>query len=102
LPLTGTGDVRLMNALPLKNRREPSEIIDDLIEDYGVRRVALAILSRIHKRSRPPDGVVRDRQVMEPRIDVLSDHLRRDLGLPPEGPPKAHVDLAIWARRDFF
>lgn len=96
------GYVSVMNALPLKNRREPSEIIDDLITDHGFLRVIWALAGRLIKRSRPPDAIIQKPRAYDPRIDVLSDHLRRDLGLPPEGPPKAHVDLTAWAHRDLF
>lgn len=91
-----------MNALPLKNRREPSEIIDDLIADHGFVRVIWALVGGVGRRSRPPDRIYTDEIIDTPRIDLLSDHLRRDLGLPPEGAPKACVDLSIWARRDLF
>jgi hypothetical protein len=102
MPFCASGQVSVMNALPIKNRRQPGEVIDDLIDDYGFRRVVLAIAARIIKRSRPPDGLIRSDTIDAPRINVISDHIRRDLGLPPEGPPRAHVDLSIWARRDLF
>ena len=86
-----------MNALPVKDRKFPSEIIDELIADYGFRKVALALVKRIMPRSRPPDA----RRAV-PKVGVMSDHLRRDLGLPPEDKPLAYVDLSVWARRDLF
>jgi len=53
----------------------PAEMLSSLIDRHGLRRVALALLAALLRRRRR-------------RTDAcaLSDHLRRDIGLPPGRP----------------
>lgn len=88
-----------MNALPLKPDTNVKDTLDALIDDHGLRPVLLSLLARITKRTRPPDRKVGPRGKDAPRLDLLNDHLRADLGLPPAPPSRAHIDLhALWKR----
>ncbi|PTX54142.1 hypothetical protein C8N43_2949 [Litoreibacter ponti] len=84
-----------MNALPLKSPdtlgTTLNDTLDDLIADHGLRPVLLGLLARIAKRTRPPDHKYE-------RLDLLDDHMRADLGLPPAEPHKAKVDLHLLMR----
>ena len=46
-----------MNALPIENAQTPREVIDDLVASFGLRRVLLAVITRVFRRTRPPDSV---------------------------------------------
>ncbi len=86
-----------MNALPLKTR--PQDAIDQLIADYGVIKVFLTVLTRVLKRSRPPDRARRP----DPRqLGVMDDHIRADLGLPPNQQPNLRIDLMAMNRHSIF
>ncbi|MEP1521950.1 hypothetical protein [Ascidiaceihabitans sp.] len=82
-----------MNALPLDNSHTPREVIDDLIASFGFRRVFFAVLTRVFKRSRPPDAIGFGRLCAQTSTDHLCDHLRRDIGLPPNTKHKLEIDL---------
>jgi len=90
-----------MNALPLNTPHTPREVIDDLIANFGFRRVFLAILSRMVRRSRPPDTAPFPELARQAKVDGLSDHLRRDLGLPPNNNRRIEIDL-ISINREFY
>ncbi|MCK0122279.1 MAG: hypothetical protein ABJO29_10285 [Yoonia sp.] len=68
-----------MNALPIKTPT-PQEIIDDLVAEFGIKKVVLATVARLFKRTRPPDLAVEK----QPGVDGLSDRMRADIGLPPQ------------------
>ena len=73
-----------MNALPLKNLTTPQELIDDLIADFGFRKVFLAIFARILRGTRPPDTKGGYRLHGHAHLDDLPDQVRKDIGLPPK------------------
>ena len=61
-----------MNAIRYEDHHPPSKVIEKLIAEHGFRRTLMAVLSfavRPRLRYRSPD--------------VLSDHMRRDIGLEP-------------------
>ena len=96
---TSWGNVTTMNALPIEPHTPLRETLDDLIHDYGLRQVTMALLRRLAKRTRPPDTKVGLRAKDARQLDLMSDHLRADLGLPPAERHKAYVDLhALWNR----
>ncbi|SFR43022.1 hypothetical protein [Litoreibacter janthinus] len=89
-----------MNALPLEPRPVLTDTLDELINDHGLHRVVLTLLGRLAKRTRPPDIKVGPKAADVPGLDLLNDHLRADLGLPPAAPNRAMVELeALWGRR---
>ncbi len=90
-----------MNALPLDNSHTPRDVIDDLIANFGFRRVFLAVLARMFKRSRPPDALEFKGLYSHSNADVLCDHLRKDIGLPPNTKRKLEIDL-IAINREFY
>ena len=90
-----------MNALPLDTNHTPREVIDDLVANFGFRRVLLAVLTQVFKRSQPPDAGPFPRLEAQDGVDGLSDHLRKDLGLPPNANRRLDVDL-ISINRGFF
>ncbi|SPF77385.1 hypothetical protein ALP8811_02412 [Aliiroseovarius pelagivivens] len=53
-----------------------NELLDDLIANHGAIRVVRALAMRLVSQ-----------RVRRPQADNLSDHLRRDVGLPPGHPP---------------
>ena len=88
-----------MNALPIEPNTPLKVTLDELIDDYGLRTVLMALLRRLTKRTRPPDIKVGHTAKDAPKLDLLNDHLRADLGLPPAEPNRALVDLnALWNR----
>lgn len=56
------------------------EALDNLIARHGLRRVLLALIAR----------PLRHRRV---EVVDLSDHIRRDIGLPPSGHSPRHWDI---------
>ena len=78
------GHVTDMNALPLKQGPHLSEVVDGLIADFGLRRVLLALMARIVKRTRPPDTTSRHSLAAQPGVEWLDDRVRADIGLPPK------------------
>jgi hypothetical protein len=91
-----------MNALPIENAQTPGDVIDELVASFGFRRVALAVIARIFRRTRPPDSVTFPALVRQPGVEHLSDHLRRDLGLEPDHGCKFHVDLIVLGHRGYM
>ena len=72
-----------MTALPLKTTNSPHAAIDDLIADFGIRPVLIAFVARLFRRK--PQIVPNVPETgRPPRVDGLNNHLRADLGLPPE------------------
>lgn len=72
--------VNIMNAIRTNDRPNLHAAVRDLVDRHGARAILLAVLGRIV--SRP--GRTRS-------VDELSDHLRRDIGLPPRQEPFAWV-----------
>lgn len=96
------GHVINMNALPIKNRPSPHVIIDELIADYGLRTVFLTIVSRLVKRTRPPDPRKEARGLSRGELNLFDNHLRRDLGLPPAQEHRLQIDLTQLQQRQPF
>jgi hypothetical protein len=67
-----------MNVIPLRDDPAPIETLERLVARYGLRRVLLA-LARLALRPRP--------RAPRDYPGALSDHMRRDIGLPPAPPP---------------
>jgi len=82
-----------MNALHVKPGVSLKHTLDELIADHGLRSVLLALLGRITKRTRPPDISVGPAAKDAPGLDLLNDHLRADLGLPPALPKRSFPEL---------
>ncbi len=95
--MNSVGLLNKMNALPLKPQVTPHGEIDRLIADYGLRRILLALAGRLFRRSRPPD-----KPKSRGRVDVIPPYLRKDLGLPPEPPPRIMIDLTHLNRGRFY
>ncbi len=76
--------------------------MDKLVADFGTRKVFLAVLARVFRRTRPPDSKTFEKLGDQPGIDQLSEHLRRDLGLPPDHHRQVKIDLIELNRRDFY
>lgn len=81
-----------MNALPLKNPTPLAEVVDDLVANFGLRRVLLAVAARLFRKQHPPDSLSFPKLGRQPGIETLSDHLRQDLGLPPDMHHRIHID----------
>jgi len=60
--------------------------IDVIIEEYGARKVMFVALR----------AMLRKRRQARYRTEELSDHLRRDLGLPQLGPPQLLYHPGQW------
>lgn len=90
------GQMTDMNALPIKNRPHLSEMVDDLIADFGARRVLLALVARLIKRTRPPDtrpGRATGQDLAaQAGVELLDDRVRADIGLPPKR-ERPNIDL---------
>lgn len=63
-----------MNAIRLENQTSPDIAIDKLIAQYGFRPILKAVLAFPIRRKQAE------------RLDQLSNHLRRDIGLDPLPP----------------
>ncbi len=59
------------------------DLINDLVTEYGAGRVTRVLLGNLLARLRRPRG------------SELSNHLRRDIGLPPHDPPPGFRDLMM-------
>lgn len=66
----------------------PQGEIDKLIADYGLRKILLVLAARLIRRLRPPDN-----KKQPAGGDTIPNYLRKDLGLPPEPPPRLVIDL---------
>lgn len=66
-----------MNALHLHDERSPRAAIADLIDRHGLVAVAAALAAWLVRRR------VRAPRDDEPVPELMSNHLRRDIGLPP-------------------
>lgn len=91
-----------MNALPLNNPKNPKEIIDELVASVGLRRVLLAVLTQVFRRTRPPDSASFPTLHKQPGLESLSDHLRKDLGLPPDTGRTTIIDPITIKRTELF
>jgi hypothetical protein len=91
-----------MNALPINKSKLPSTIIDDLIADFGLKTVLLALAARIVRRRREKGSTDFPGLSNQPGLEGLGDHLRRDLGLPPAQGRKIYVDPILLMRRDYY
>jgi hypothetical protein len=66
-----------MNAIILRDSTRPARAIEALVAWHGFWPVARALLTQmLHRRARAVSG-----------DEGLSDHMRRDIGLPPLGAP---------------
>ncbi|MDX8354687.1 hypothetical protein [Cognatiyoonia sp. IB215182] len=81
-----------MNALPLKNPQPLTEVVDDLVANFGLRRVILAVAARLFRKQHPPDIQAQSSQSKRRNVDLLSNHLRQDLGLPPQTHQQVRID----------
>ncbi|MEO0929286.1 MAG: hypothetical protein AAFY14_01360 [Pseudomonadota bacterium] len=81
-----------MNALPLKGPQPLADVVDDLVANFGLRRVVLAVAARLFRKQHPPDSASFPMLGRQRGVDTLSDHLRQDLGLPPDIHHKIHID----------
>jgi hypothetical protein len=73
-----------MNALPVSDDFPLVETVERLIERHGPRRLLMAVLGRLVRRRT-------ERPARFP--GHLSDHMRRDIGMPPEAYHRRHWDL---------
>jgi hypothetical protein len=89
-----TGEVTTMNALPVKTPT-PQEIIDDLVSEFGIKKIVFVTIARLFKRSRPPD-----RTPFHPNVYGLDNRLRADIGLPPLEGQRVYVDPMLLTRRN--
>ena len=63
----------------------PRIFIDALIARYGTWRVIRALIA----------GLMAANRSRRPGIEGLNDHLRRDVGLPPDHPPPRIRDIRL-------
>ena len=91
-----------MNVLRIKNANSPQAVIDGLIADFGLKSVLLALATRIWRRGSVPDSADFPGLANQPGLEHLSDHLRRDLGLPHDTRHKISVDPIMLVRHSHF
>lgn len=89
-----------MNAIPLKPR--PQDAIDKLIADHGIGTVFLTVLARLFKRTRLPNIAAHARDHRPRDLNLMDDHLRQDLGLPPREQSRLQIDLMELNRHSIF
>jgi hypothetical protein len=66
-----------------EDRQPPSVILTRLLDEHGVVRTVLALVSALLRRDRAPYALV---------AEDFSAHLRRDIGLPPAMESRRHWD----------
>lgn len=76
--------VSTMNAVHDFDGKRPAEVLADLVARHGGRPVLLALVGLL-LRPRPKD--------IKPLPDNLSDHLLRDVGLPPEPQARKYWEI---------
>lgn len=71
-------DDHMTNVLPISPESRPDTTLEAVIARHGIRAVLFAALRAAlrRERRRPPHPG-----------EILPDHLRRDVGLPPRAPP---------------
>lgn len=88
-----------MNALPVKTP-SAQELVDNLIAEIGFGRVAMATVTRIFRRTRPPD-ITPSASAQIPDIYGMSAHMRADIGLRPEAREPVRLDSILMANHRF-
>lgn len=91
-----------MTSLPIKKTQSPHAVIDGLIADFGLKSVLLAIAGRILRGRKTTDSADFPGLIHQRGVDQLSDHLRRDMGLPHDIGRKITIDPIVSMRGDFF
>ncbi|GHF00812.1 hypothetical protein GCM10016455_22300 [Aliiroseovarius zhejiangensis] len=71
-----TGNQPMMDSNFQSEPLRLNDLIDDLVARHGMWRVVRVLIARIASP-----------RARRPLTDNLSDHLRRDIGLPPSHPP---------------
>ncbi len=87
-----------MSTLPLKNPQTLGAIVDELVANFGLRRVLLAVAARLFRKQHPPDSQSFPTPNRQPDVDNLTDHLRRDLGLQPDTHHIVRIDPVMLHR----
>ena len=88
-----------MNALPLKSPEPLNAVVDELVASFGLRRVVMAVAARLFRKQHPPDRRPFAVAGRRPAADYLSDHLRKDMGLPPDNYGKVQIDPIMLRRQ---
>jgi hypothetical protein len=87
-----------MSTLPLKNPQTLGAVVDELVANFGLRRVFLAVAARLFRKQHPPDSKSFPKLAQQPGVDHLTDHLRRDLGLQPDTHHIVRIDPVMLHR----
>ena len=69
-----------MNANPVKPPISLHDTVDELVANFGAKKILFEILARRLRKIHPPDKKGRDLLT----LDHLSDHVRKDIGLQPK------------------
>jgi len=91
-----------MNSVPVKHYENPRDVLDNLIADVGLKTVVLTLLSRVLKLHKAGNTVNAPELAKQPGVDQLSDHLRQDMGLPPNEKRNLIIDPVTINRHNFF
>lgn len=80
-----------MNTTPVKEQILLNETIDELFASFGAKKVLFEVTARLFRKFHPPDTV----KTTDLQVSGMSDHMRKDMGLPPhaDGPP--HTNPAV-------
>lgn len=88
-----------MTSIPTNSWQTAAAGIDTLVENFGLRRVVLAMIARLFRKTRPPDSPSFPGLGEQADLSQLSDRLRRDVGLPPDQGRMTYVDPLLMGRR---
>lgn len=72
--------------MALATTNPPAETLARLFDRHGVRAVLTALVAALMARAKARRNARRD-------TAALSDHLRRDIGLPPHAPAPRHWEI---------
>lgn len=96
------GKVTAMNSVPVKHHDTPQVVLENLIADVGLKTVVFALIGRVFAFRKGADTAENLTLAKQPGVEYLSDHLRKDLGLPPCENQQFFVDPLTISRRNLF
>ena len=81
-----------MNAMPVKENNLLSEAVEELFASYGKRTVLFEVTARLFRKFHPPDTV----SVSNLDTFGMSDHMRKDIGLPPKSDSPQRINPVVF------
>ncbi|MEP4125331.1 MAG: hypothetical protein ABJL98_11505 [Lentilitoribacter sp.] len=80
-----------MNTMPVKKNTQLNEAVEELFASYGTMTVLFEVTARLFRKFHPPDTA------SVPNLDTfgMSDHMRKDIGLPPKSDSPQRINPVV-------